>query len=530
MSLAPTFKSRSFTGRMMPEINYQVTSMRWDAVGGCAEASITCYGPEQDLWEMIELLRCPVEIRNETGRAAWWGYVNEVQVRVGAIEIGVTLDSMKNKVAVAYSYIQPGTQTVGQRKTTSWSTDSDSVTEYGTKEFLSSQSGLSTAAAEAMRAAILAAQRYPQGTINPFGTPRGRARYSGSEDSQSATLTCKGWWNTLGWRYASIAAATGPSYTSTSATEYNLGSATTNMKIMEVISLGGRSYNALGLSVYAKKHGSPADNLVLAIYEADDNDVPVGSAKASVSIPGGDITTSLAWVSGTFSTETNLDPAKDYCIHVTRSGAADANNYYIINVNESLGYTSGIMKIYNGTAWVARNPDADMPFSMSVNNNLQSTYIIRELAENFGEFITAVDIEVESGISVPSYRDGDTLVLDEILEMLEVGGVNNRRLLASVDIDRRLWVWEEPANTAVNYRINRYGELLDRLYSPVDEYAPPVGVWCLLHDVIPASADVSKLNAPELQFIEGATWSEDNGLLLQFRGQPSIDDLFKIER
>jgi len=235
-------------------------------------------------------------------------------------------------------------------------------------------------------------------------------------------------------------------------------------------------------------------------------------------------------VSGTFSTAANLDPAKDYCIHVTRSGAADANNYYIINVNEGLGYTSGIMKIYNGTAWVARNPDADMPFSMSVNNNLQSTYIIRELAENFGEFITAVDIETESGISVPSYRDGDTLVLDEILEMLEVGGVNNRRLLASVDIDRRLWVWEEPANTAVNYRINRYGELLDRLYSPVDEYAPPVGVWCLLHDVIPASADVSKLNAPELQFIEGATWSEDNGLLLQFRGQPSIDDLFKIER
>ena len=66
----------------MPEINYQVTSMRWDAVGGCAEASITCYGPEQDLWEMIELLRCPVEIRNETGRAAWWGYINEVQVRI----------------------------------------------------------------------------------------------------------------------------------------------------------------------------------------------------------------------------------------------------------------------------------------------------------------------------------------------------------------------------------------------------------------------------------------------------------------
>lgn len=531
MKLEATFLSRDFSRmRLLENTDQRVNSMHWNAIGGCTDASITLFGPVEDLWEAIELLRCPVTIRDEKGMAAWWGYVTEAQVRVGAIEIGATLSSMQNKVAVAYSYIQPGTQTVGQRKTTSWATDADSIAEYGTKEFLSSQGGLSDAAAEAKRAAILASRRWPQGSINPFGAPRGRVRYSGAENSQSATLLCSGWWDTLTWRHASIPSVVGPSYQTTSATEQAVGSSSSNTKVMEVIAPGTQAINAITLAVYAKKSGSPTDNFTLSLYAASDADEPVGSVLASGTVAGTSLTTSFAWITVTLTVEEELPANADFCLQVSRSGAADASNYYIINVNEALGYTSGLFKIYNGSAWVARSPDADMPFVITVNNKVASTQQIRDLVTLFGEFITAVSVEEESGILLPSYRDGDTIVQDELVELMECGGANSRRLLALVDIDRRLRVWEEPANTDCIYRLNRYGELLDRFYTPVDEYAPPVGVWCRLTDVIPANADVSKLNTPELQFIEGAQWSTDNGLMLQFRGQPGIDDLLKFGR
>lgn len=373
MMLRPYFQTRAFAALAnRPELLYRVNTMQWAAQAGCVEASITAFGPVLDLWEMIEFLRCPVTIRDEMGVNAWWGYVSEVRVRVGALEIGVTLESMQNAVAVAYSYVAPGTSTVGQRKTTDWAVDADSAAEYGRKEFLSSQGGLSDAAATARRDAILASRKYPQGTVNPFGMlPRGSVGYSGAENSQSATIVCRGWWRTLGWRYASVASTA----------------------------------------------------------------------------------------------------------------------------------------------------------------NTVTTAQITSLVSTYGQFFTATDVEAASGISSSAYRTGDRTALDEVIDLLNSGGAGGRRLLASVDVDRRLQVWEEPASTSVGYVLKgKDGALLTKEQYPVRPYLPPVGVWCRLTDIIPATADVTKMIDPTLQFIEGATWSNENGLVLQFRGQPSIEDMLMVMR
>jgi hypothetical protein len=277
---------------------------------------------------------------------------------------------MINAVCVVYSYVEPGTQSVGQRKMTDWAEDDDSITEYGRKEFISSQDGMSDAAAEARRDAILAAYKWPQGVAGQFGEPRGRVRYSGAKKSLSATLYCRGWMSTLKWRYA----------------------------------------NVTGVSSVA------------------------------------------------------------------------------------------------------------------------TTTQIGNLVTSYGPFLTATDVEAASGMSSSEYRDGDKDALTEIISLLESGGANDRRLLATVDVDRRLKIAEEPANTSVSYFLDVHGELYDQWHNLVDPYRPPVGKWCRLIDVIPNSADVTKLNTPDLQFIEGATWSTDGGLQLQFRGQPSIEDMFKVMR
>lgn len=165
---------------------------------------------------------------------------------------------------------------------------------------------------------------------------------------------------------------------------------------------------------------------------------------------------------------------------------------------------------------------------MTGTSSVATTTQIANLVTTYGAFLTATDVEAASGISSSEYRDGDKDVLTEIISLLESGGASGRRLLATVDVNRRLQIAEEPANTSVQFYLSSNGQIMDPMHNLIDPYRPPVGKWCRLVDVIPATADVTKLNTPELQFIDGATWSTDQGVQLQFRGQPSIEDMFRV--
>ena len=202
---ATIYERNGTNGLILDGLEMDVNSMSWAAVGGPAAASISINGRMTDLWQALNLARCPVMIFDERGLAVWWGYVEEAQVRTGSLEVSVSLAQMSNRVAVAYSYVAPGTTDVGERKTTAWVEDAESIAEFGYKELLSSQSGMSDAAAEGLRDGLVAALRYPQALTSGGLMPRGKLGYSGAVESQSATLYCRGWWATLGWRYASVA-------------------------------------------------------------------------------------------------------------------------------------------------------------------------------------------------------------------------------------------------------------------------------------------------------------------------------------
>jgi hypothetical protein len=284
----------------------------------------------------------------------------------------------------------------------------------------------------------------------------------------------------------------------------------------------------LSLAIYARKQGTPVDNLNFGIFALDPaTGTPTGSELCSASIAGGSVGASLAWITLSV-TEEELAANTLYGLEVSRSGSIDASNYYAVGVNAALGYTGGVFRIWNGSAWVARGTDADMLFGTNVNNKVESTNQVKDLAANFGEFITATDIDAASGQLLSSYRDGDTTALEEILALLEMGGPNGRRYLAEVDEGRRLHIFEEPA-PGETYYLNRWGELSDLVGVKVMDWLPPVGVWARLRDVIPASADTSMLADPTLQFIESATWNAQAGPNYRFRGQPSIEEMMRIK-
>lgn len=351
-------------------LSFAVDSYNFSAIGGCDEAVINVSGGELSVWDLANMLRAPVIIYTNRGIRVWWGYVHEITIEQGALSVTVGLDSMINRVAVAYSYVATGSQTVGTRKTTAWADNLDSQEQYGVKALLSSIGGMSDAAADNRRDAIVADRAWPQGGITQNESSRASQAIS-AKKKLNATLLCRGWWETLGWKY------------------------------------------------YAN----------------------------------------------------------------------------------------------TGTTSVA------------------TTTQIGAIVTDAGQFLTATDIAAASGISSSEYRDGDTTALAEILSLMGAGGANGRRLLSSIDPNRRVQIWEEPAPVAalVAYHLDSQA----RLYGPggtlVNELTPPVGVWCRLKDVIPGVVDLTKLADPSLQFIERASWSAGSGVKYTFRGQPQASNLLTID-
>lgn len=99
-----------------------------------------------------------------------------------------------------------------------------------------------------------------------------------------------------------------------------------------------------------RKVGSPADTLTVELY-ADSGGNPTGSALASASVAGADISTTVDWESFT-PLDLALTTGSAYHIVVRRSGAVDASNYYEIQTGTitTYGYNDGGSNVYNG-AW-----------------------------------------------------------------------------------------------------------------------------------------------------------------------------------
>jgi len=297
---------RSFAAELAtPRIAFAVERHSRRAIGGPHQATITATGDVAALWELIEALRCPVEILDERGEARWWGYVAEVEARLEGIAVSVNLDRMANRVAVAYAYTTPD-NTIGTRATTAYAQDDDSVAEYGTIERLESSSSDDTATAAALRDSVLEALRWPQ--------PQVRIEPGGG--GLTVTLQCRGWWDTLRWRMydnagidvvetttqvAEIVTSLGEfiegmlieDASGVSAIEYRDGDTNAQAEIVALLERGtsnGRRVLAevtreRYLRLYEEPASGSSDYLLLAdgsLHDAYDNPLPPGACVAGV--------------------------------------------------------------------------------------------------------------------------------------------------------------------------------------------------------------------------------------------------------
>ena len=181
------FKGRNFVDKMPVPVPVAVEKYSWNMIGGPEYATLTAPATA-DKWELMKLLRAPVEIYGDDGGLKWYGFVNRVTVPNGEQLIGLGLDNMFNYVEVTYS----------AESTASPTTDLDqmSIDLYGRKEHkINDPNGDSTWATN-VSSLYLQEHKYP----------RDELELSGGQDT--VKIECYGWYNTLSWRFYSDADTT----------------------------------------------------------------------------------------------------------------------------------------------------------------------------------------------------------------------------------------------------------------------------------------------------------------------------------
>jgi hypothetical protein len=139
------------------------------------------------------------------------------------------------------------------------------------------------------------------------------------------------------------------------------------------------------------------------------------------------------------------------------------------------------------------NPDTD---------DVDTATQIVDIITAKGPFFRAIANEVTSGIDVTEARDGDATALYEVVQLLELGTTNYRRMLAAVDEYRTVRIFEEPALSTQLYRLRPDGALYNPYGTQERKTLCPAGVWMRLEDAVPPTVDMTYIGDPSLIFVE----------------------------
>jgi hypothetical protein len=250
-ALQVAFTDRAGSPWLPPDgLRFAVDSLAKSAALPYKRATITATGPRDAVFELLEALRYGVKIYAADDPAVWLGYVDAVSVNDRGNLVGLALDDMANRVAVRYSYVEPGTDTVGTRADTAWADDLASQGEFGVKELWLSRDGMTAAAALQLRDTYLATHALPSPPP---------ASYNGMGAAEvTATLQCRGWLSTLDWTYYANAS------TASTATSTQIAAILTACPFVTSVTV--ETASGISTSAYRKGDKTALDEL-LALLE-----------------------------------------------------------------------------------------------------------------------------------------------------------------------------------------------------------------------------------------------------------------------
>jgi len=166
----------------------QALPERWSAraMGGCESAEIRIEGERAALLSLTNWIGYQAHIVNADGRKVWWGDVEEVEIVVGGLALGVNLRNFANRIQIRYTARRVGG--ASESAETEWQQNDASVTQFGVFERrINAAREMNETEANAYRATALGYLSTPAKSLRP-----------GQQANQAyATLRCTGYWQRL---------------------------------------------------------------------------------------------------------------------------------------------------------------------------------------------------------------------------------------------------------------------------------------------------------------------------------------------
>lgn len=192
-----SFIRRDLTTRVSPvSLGLSLTLLKMSANvdGGPKKATIRADGNLDALQNLYTLMRGGVEIYGHGSVPLWWGCVWKITIHNGGMQYSWTLDDFANSISIIYllQTINQQFSGAGTRAETAFATDTNSISEYGTKQLKLRGSNGSATAANSRRTFEIENRKEPQINIQPNDT---------SSQEPYAVIEVRGWWETIDCHY-----------------------------------------------------------------------------------------------------------------------------------------------------------------------------------------------------------------------------------------------------------------------------------------------------------------------------------------
>lgn len=240
------------------------------------------------------------------------------------------------------------------------------------------------------------------------------------------------------------------------------------------------SWSAGLISLSLQKVGSPVDSVRVFLYT--DNSDDIGTLIGSGFISAADVPTEMQKVWVRLGATVPITSGSYYWIVVDRNGSPSHENFYRVGVTTST-YSAGRMQVYDGTTWHDRS-DISLSFLMyAVQDTGEQIEDI--LSGNAGQFFSKVVIQDgATGVEINQWQDGRSRAGTLLRDLMRRGVGGGQRLIANVDQDDVLLIYQEPLpDEADAVQVRSDGTVLQPSGGPMPYGTLPVGQWVVLADL-----------------------------------------------
>ena len=488
---------RDFSGPVNLDFAIQPVTLSWSAFGGPQRAELVIRGAAEKLVDLTGLLRCGVRVRDGLGEPVWWGYVDEVRVRLAGVEVRVMMKDLANRVSVRYAYLS-GNNLPGETGTTPIASDSQSEREYGVRERVLQREDIDEVFAESLRDTWLAQHAWPASTL-------GRRSQSGAPEVR---LICAGWFRTLAWRHYAhpegFYANTGPGPGA-----FAFGNSAASLYPAQSFTPGADG--ALKTAAFMLRNVGGATRMITARLHADAAGVPGAVLATSAPLdPAGLPPASYAWAQFSFASPVPLTGGSVYWVSLDPNGV-NAAQYFMLRLDQNMAYAGGEGRYYDSSAgtWLTYppgdRPDTLFRFVCVADTGDQ----LAEVAAVGGQFFPRITTQA-TGILTSPYRAGSLDCLQEVEQLMALGTAGQRRVLARVTPERHLHFYEQPDPQEADIYLDREGRFYTKEGVPLRPWFPPVGRFTRLMGSARINLPWDRYRLPAC-FVERATYWVERG-------------------